>query len=150
MGICSECGKYTKRVYPGNTCQGCYNYFRLGGTLNPLPPKGVVARDGRGYVICHICGRAYVRLGSHLKESHGMTIAEYKEAFELCASARTTHPGYSEHMRSLAYVHNMDEQLRRTGVSTRFKRGDRIRKGVPVRLQERIMLAERLTKKRKG
>ena len=32
--------------------------------------------DATGKVICHICGRAYTRLGSHVKESHDMTIEE--------------------------------------------------------------------------
>ena len=29
--FCKECGQYTERSYSG-MCQGCYNYFRKGGT----------------------------------------------------------------------------------------------------------------------
>lgn len=136
MGKCKACEKETKRMFPGGLCQGCYNYFRKGGTQNTPPPKGVIARDSRGYVICHICGRAYKRLGSHLKESHDMTIAEYKYTFGLCVSAKTTHEEYSAHMKSLALKHNMDKRLTQAGYKTRLKPGDKLRLGIPVRLQE--------------
>ena len=64
--FCSECGKpIADKIYPNNTCQACYNYFRKGGTVSPLPAKGTIAHDHRGFVVCHICGRAYQRLGSH-------------------------------------------------------------------------------------
>ena len=136
---CSKCGKPTARIYPGETCQGCYKYFRDGGTENPVPAPGEIAYDGRGYVVCHICGRAYRRLGSHIRESHGMTIAEYKEAYGLCACAKTTERTYSDHMRDLSYLHGMPERLIRTGVRTRVKKGERaLRYGKKTRLQESL------------
>lgn len=137
MNKCSKCGKETKHLYPGQICQGCYNYFRKGGTVNNLPNPGEVKRDERGYVVCHICGRAYKRLGSHIKESHGMTIAEYKEEFGLCNNAKTTEYTYSQHMRNLAYQHDMPMRLQLAGVSTRVQRGDNhLRLGKKSRLQE--------------
>lgn len=133
---CSHCGKYTPRSYVG-MCQSCYNYFRNGGTINPLPPKGRVTHDHRGYVVCHICGMAYKRLGSHAKEAHQMSIAEYKERFGLCANARTTEKNYSQNMHNLAYQYNMPHQLIETGKVTRVQKGDgTLRKGKQVRLQE--------------
>lgn len=135
--ICSACGKETSRIYPHNTCQGCYNYFRKGGTINPTPKHGEITRDARGFVICHICGRAFKRLGSHIKESHGLTIAQYKEMFGLCNNAKTTEHTYSQHMRDLAYQYDMPQRLQETGRETRIKKGDKtLRLGKKSRLQE--------------
>lgn len=137
---CKFCGKETTHDNRyGGYCQGCYRYFRDGGTVNPLPPKGIIAKDYRGYVVCHICGRAYKRLGSHVKESHGLTIAEYKEQFGLCNNARTTEINYSQHMHELAYKYGMPERLKEAGKNTRVKAGEKDRRlGKQVRLQEII------------
>lgn len=137
---CKKCDKpINGKIYPDNTCQSCYNYYHKGGTDNPIPAKGVIAHDYRGYVVCHICGRAYKRLGSHIKECHKMTIADYKAEFELCNNARTTEQNYSKHMSKLAYEYAMDQQLKIVGVATRIKKGQKdMRKGKKVRLQECI------------
>lgn len=136
MFVCKECGKHTDRNYSG-MCQGCYIYFRKGGTVNTLPEHGRIEHDENGKVICHICGRAYVRLGSHVKESHEMSIDEYKEKFGLCRRAKTTENSYSDMMRVHADNNGMRERLLRVGESTRIKKGDtRLRKGKEVRLQE--------------
>lgn len=142
---CSKCGKpINGKIYPEKTCQGCYLYYLRGGTDNPLPPLGKIEYDHRGYVICHICGRAYKRLGSHIKESHGMNIAEYKAQFELCNNAKTTEANYSAHMHNLAYKYDMPKRLQITGYSTRVKKGERhLRFGKKSRLQECIDKSER-------
>ena len=142
---CSKCGKpINGKIYPNELCQACYNYYRLGGTDNPLPALGKIEYDYRGYVICHICGRAYKRLGSHIKESHNMSIAEYKEKFELCNNAKTTESNYSAHMHNLAYKYDMPKRLQITGYSTRIKKGERDKRfGKKVRLQECLDRAER-------
>lgn len=141
---CSQCGKETPKLYPGNTCQGCYNYFRKGGTINNPPNRGEITYDNRGFVICHVCGRAYRRLGSHIRESHGITISEYKEIFGLCNNSRTTEANYSQHMRDLAYKNNMPALLIKVGESTRIKRGEKDRRlGKKVRLQECLGRAKR-------
>ena len=142
---CIKCGK-SDRSYSG-MCQACYNYYRKGGTDNPLPQPGVIAHDYRGYVVCHICGKAYKKLGGHIKESHGMTIAEYKEKFGLCNNARTTEANYSAHMHNLAYKYNMDKQLKEVGKATRIKKGERDKRlGKKVRLQECINKSQRYKK----
>ena len=142
---CTKCGKpIPTKIYPEGTCQACYLYYHKGGVDNPLPPKGKIAYDHRGYVVCHICGRAYKRLGSHIKESHGMSIAEYKAEFELCNNSKTTEKNYSEHMHNLAYKYNMPKRLQIAGQATRIKKGQRdMRLGKKVRLQECLNKSER-------
>lgn len=135
---CSKCGKPITRSYSG-MCQGCYHYFRKGGKIHPLPSAGRIEHDESGKVICHICGRSYTRLGSHIKESHGMTTAEYKERFGLCNKSKITEPDYSNHMRKLAYKYDMPERLKKAGASTRIKKGENtMRLGKPTRLQETL------------
>lgn len=137
MPVCKACGKdISRRVYPNGLCQGCYKYFLSGGTVNKLPAIGIIEYDERGCVVCHICGRAYARLGSHIKESHGMTTSEYKEKFGLCKCCKTTEAQYSQKMRQHAYNNKMPERLIQTGAKTRIKPGDKIRLGKQVRLQE--------------
>lgn len=138
--FCTSCGKpIVNNRYPNGLCQGCYKYFRTGGEINAIPPPGIITKDSRGYVICHICGRAYARLGSHVRESHGMTIHEYKERFGLCERSKTTEENYSKMMQSYAYKHGMAERLIVTGERTRIKPGENDkRSGKKVRLQESI------------
>lgn len=135
---CKKCGKpISGKIYPNETCQACYNYYHKGGTDNPLPPLGKIEYDYRGYVVCHICGRAYKRLGSHIKEWHNMSIAEYKAEFELCNNARTTEVNYSAHMHDLAYKYDMPKRLQVAGKATRIKKGENDKRlGKKVRLQE--------------
>jgi NMD protein affecting ribosome stability and mRNA decay len=143
MIICSHCGKPSPKSYTG-LCQGCYKYFRDGGKIHSLPEYGTIQRDETGKVICHICGKSYTRLGSHIRESHGMTIAEYKETFGLCSNSRTTEKSYSQTMRDKAYEHGMDKQLLEAGKPTRIKAGQTDkRKNKPVRAQEIIEKRQR-------
>ena len=137
--VCNECGKEILRKYPGGICQGCYNYKRNGGITHELPPKGVIVKDNNGYIVCHICGRSYKRLGSHAKESHHLTIEQYKREFDLCRNARTTEDNYSETMKDLALKYKMDEMLKDKGSATRFIKGSRTpHTKDKVRLQEII------------
>lgn len=137
MNVCKECGKIIDGKSYSGMCQGCYHYFRKGGTVNPLPQHGRIEHDATGKVICHICGRAYTRLGSHVKESHDMTIEEYKAEFGLCKRAKTTEGCYSQVMRNHAMNNNMNERLLRVGHGTRIKKGQvDMRKGKKVCLQE--------------
>lgn len=145
---CKFCGKDTTHDNRyGGYCQGCYRYFRDGGVVNPIPPNGVIAKDYRGHVVCHICGRAYRRLGSHIKESHGLTIAEYKEKFGLCNNSKTTENNYSNHMHNLAYKYDMPERLKEAGKATRIKTGEKDKRlGKKARLQECLDKSKRYTK----
>ena len=116
---CIDCGREIKTPYNG-LCQSCYNYYRNGGIVNELPPKGMIKKDERGYVICHICGKSYKKLGGHAAQNHGMSIEMYKETFGLCRNARTTEDNYSNVMSNFAYQYKMPEMLIEKGVRTRL------------------------------
>lgn len=141
--ICTSCNRdFDRKQLVDGLCPTCLKYFNDGGEINPLPEPGTIGYDNRGYVVCHICGKAYRRLGTHVAQAHDMTIKAYKERFGLCNSAKTTEANYSRMMRDYAYQYNMPEQLRITGANTRIKPGENhLRLGKPVRLQEKMRLA---------
>ena len=137
--ICLSCNKDVNALYSEGLCRACYKYFKDGGTVNPLPDVGTIAYDERGYVVCHICGKAYRRLGTHVAQAHDLTIKAYKERFGLCNNAKTTEANYSRMMHDYAYQYNMPEQLRIAGANTRIKPGEtHMRLGKPTRLQENL------------
>lgn len=146
---CKCCDKEIKATYDG-MCQGCYNYFKAGGTISELPPHGEIKHDKRGFVVCHICGKAYKKLGTHVQNIHSMNIKEYKEQFGLCSNARTTEDGYHERMRKLALDYKMGEMLIEVGKNTRIQAGNKLRLNKEVRLQERINKTNRRKQKKEG
>lgn len=51
--------------------------------IHPLPPVGEIHYDDEGRPICHICGKAFNKLMTHVYYKHGMTALEYKKEFGL-------------------------------------------------------------------
>lgn len=146
MKLCKCCGD-TIENRRTDLCQSCYVYFRNGGVVHPLPKEGTVEKDERGFVICHICGKAYKKLGGHVVNKHHMTTEFYKEKFGLCSRTKITEAKYSQMMSALAYKYNMPEQLKSAGLNTRIKDGEsNKRKGKKIRLQERIDKQQRKNK----
>lgn len=98
-GICPLCQQVITDT-TGQYCQKCYNYLRRHpeGTY-PLPPKGVVARATNGDFICHICGKAYCKLGNHIFQCHHMSQKAYREEFGLYHNTRLCHDAYHSKMR---------------------------------------------------
>lgn len=141
--LCKCCGDIIENRH-SDLCQSCYVYFKEGGVIHPLPKEGNVEKDERGYVICHICGKAYKKLGSHVANKHNMTTDIYREKFGLCSRTKITETNYSQKMSAFAYKNNMPEQLKAIGLNTRIKFGEKDkRKGKKIRLQERIHKQQR-------
>lgn len=44
---------------------------------------GRITEDEEGRLICHECGKACLSLAAHIMRTHGMSAAEYREAYEL-------------------------------------------------------------------
>lgn len=134
---CSICGTALPHNRYGDLCQSCYVYFRNGGILYPKPLVGVVATNEKGEFICHICGKAYAKLGSHIVQSHGLPIKEYKKKFSLADSTSLCEKELKEHLRQ-SVIDNYDkvvtENLTNKGSASRFK------KGCPGRTKDKVSL----------
>lgn len=143
---CTSChNTFKSKKYPNGYCQRCYNYFRTGGKVYPIPPKGVIQKDAEGKIICHICGKSYNVLGGHIRGTHHMTIKEYKEQFGLCNNTHLTELNYHNKMRDYALYYEMDKQLLTTGVHTRINKERKLRLGKTDR--EQALIAKRNRKK---
>lgn len=126
---CKFCGK-TDKNYAGY-CQRCYTYFYVNqyGLFTDKIQYGKLSfvddiNDKQfGMPICHICGKAYTKLQSHIHYAHNMTKKEYCDEFGLDRNIQMTTPEYNKKMRDYALQYNMDEQVKRVGQNTRFKKG---------------------------
>jgi len=143
---CKDCGKPIKKTNMRGYCQACYNYYRHGGIVYAIPPKGVIVKDPTGKVICHICGKSFISLGGHVYNQHGLEVSKYREMFGLCTRAKITENTFSKKKHDSAFLHHMDEQLREAGRHTRFRTGNPPRKGKKSRLQENLEKSERMRK----
>lgn len=125
---CKSCGHVDKN-YAGY-CQKCYTYFYVNhyktyydyikyGTLSRVTEKG----NQFGMPICHICGKAYTKLQSHIYNAHHMSKNEYCDMFGLDRKVRMTTDKYNKIMHDYALQYNMDKQVVRVGIKTRFKKG---------------------------
>ncbi len=73
-------------THPGHTHLGHAHLWSLpDGTGLHAPHGELVIESGTGRVCCHLCGRWYVSLGSHLR-THGHTADSYRDAMGLCRS----------------------------------------------------------------
>lgn len=127
LGTCLSCGSYEKS-YAGY-CQKCYTYFHTKG-FKEFPSKyGKVCKvedvnsKQYGMIICHICGKAFTKLQSHIYYVHNLSKPEYCKQFGLDNKALLTESTYNKKMSDLAYKYNMDEQVKKVGEKTRFKKG---------------------------
>lgn len=128
---CKSCGNYA-RSYSG-FCQRCYTYFVKNGyeTFKDEVEYGKLSRVNDknskqyGMPICHICGKAYKKLQQHIFYVHHMTKDEYCNHFGLDRGIRMTTDEYNKKMSNYAYQYKMDEQLKKVGVNTRFKKGSK-------------------------
>ena len=144
--ICPSCHKhFVSKRYPNGYCSTCYNYFRTGGVVHPLPAKGVIQKDEQGKIICHICGKAFKVLGDHIHLAHNMSIKEYKERYGICNNTHLTELNYYNKMKTYALHYDMDKQLIATGVNTRISATRKIRLGKTDR--EQLLIVKRNRKK---
>ena len=119
---CQFCGGVNKTT--GKYCNTCYGYLRKHPEGRyPLPPKGVVYYAPNGDVICHICGEAQRKLGSHIAYRHHMSQNEYRDMFELYHNTRLSNYEYINNMSQINNKHKdrvVKENLIKCGINTRI------------------------------
>ena len=119
---CQFCGGVNKTT--GKYCNTCYGYLRKHPEGRyPLPPKGVVYYAPNGDAICHICGEAQRKLGSHIAHRHHMSQNEYRDMFELYHNTRLSNSEYINNMSQINNRHKdkvVKENLIKCGVNTRI------------------------------
>lgn len=123
---CIRCGKRDQKLRVKGMCQPCYMYYKNGGRGNPLPPKGEIRYDYRGYPICHICGRAYRKVLHHVYQTHGITAEEYKEHFGLNNTKGVIAPSTKHKLQKAIefnYAKCVESNLLKGGQNTRYEIG---------------------------
>lgn len=123
LNLC-PCGEPVGGRFTNYCSQPCFRYFSQGGIIHDLPSEGEIAYNSDGKVICHICGRAYNSLGTHIQCYHKITAKEYRIQFGLDVSARLSSVDLIElrrfHIASHPYIIS---GLIESGKETRFKLG---------------------------
>ena len=119
---CQFCGGVNKTT--GKYCNTCYGYLRKHPEGRyPLPPKGMVHYAPNGDTICHICGEAQRKLGSHIARRHHISQNEYRDMFGLYHNTRLSNYEYIENMSQINNRHKdkvVKENLIKCGVNTRI------------------------------
>ena len=96
-----------------------------------LPSKGEIWYDENGKIICHVCGRSFNKLSSHLVQAHNISSSEYKEMFELNRGQKLTSKSMEEYFRN-----KPRKDITKYSMETRFKDKHKSpRKGKKARLQ---------------
>jgi hypothetical protein len=100
-----------------------------------------------GKPVCKVCGRAFHRLMTHVRQKHGLTAREYKESFGLDVGKGLCSEESAE-KTSKATLANFDKcvttNLLKKGEATRYKDGDPGRRKDKLSEQTRKALKERL------
>lgn len=126
--ICPYCGENIEQSYLKSriTCQSCYLYNRRGGVIHAIPDPGTIVTDEQGNLVCHLCGQAHSKLGSHIYNKHNLTVEEYKEQFDIPQNASLASQQHQYKMRqyNIQYrEHVVYDNLINKGRITRFQPG---------------------------
>lgn len=142
MKYCSLCGRTSNetRIVTSkgiHYCGKCYQRIRNASKVYELPPKGEIRYNEEGKPICHICGKAYSKLMSHVRQIHDMSAYEYKKEFglDLHKSVMSKESIEIASRRNKENWHKIKDNLLVKGYKTRFKAGSKGRTRDKVSLQ---------------
>lgn len=92
---CEVCGVASVTAYstdpPARRCLRCWTKARDAAQATAERPRWPAVASGHltvhpsGCLTCHQCGTSYANLGSHVRLSHGLSPAAYREKFNLPA-----------------------------------------------------------------
>ena len=95
------------------------------GTGLHAPPGDLTVDDATGRLCCHLCGRWFVSLGSHVR-AHGYTARSYRVAMGLCAGEPLTAAELSTSIaerQAQAYERNDELRARLADGARQLSRG---------------------------
>lgn len=126
---CNMLPKYRHNGY----CNSCYRYFVTNKMQQYTPSEyGKLSFTPDGIPICHICGQAHSKLGSHVLNKHGISSKRYREYYGLNNNTKLTSVKYQKKMQK----HNeknwnkvVVQNLINNGTATRFNLGSKARLG---------------------
>lgn len=122
---CKVCGEALKpyEKHMQGMCQPCYKYFKVDKKkVYPLPPLGEMTHAENGDIICPLCGRAFAKLGAHIKYFHKLDPVEVYIKVGWDRTPHATSKKYQDKMRG--YIReDITLQLIENGKGTRFKKG---------------------------
>ncbi len=49
---------------------------------------GLLSQDDSGHLLCHVCGRGLLHLGTHARRAHGLSADDYRERYGLTSGTR--------------------------------------------------------------
>ena len=148
MKICTKCKGQANRLVKG-MCGKCYQREAKFKDMKvyDLPPKGEIRYTNEGDVICHICGRAFARLLTHVRQYHEMSEKEYKREYGLILYKGIISEKSRDKSRKaveLNYDKVVGDNLINKGKSTRFKLGDEGRTKNKISMQEMNRLKQKI------
>ena len=125
---CKFCGNEAPNKYDGY-CEVCYLYFvRDNKKVYDLPDYAKVEYAPNGDCICHICGKAFRKLGGHIVQAHKMLMRDYCTKFGLFyRNNKASNVEYRENMKNIQKDYCITENLIEKGKNTRVKKGDKLR-----------------------
>lgn len=114
--------------------------------------KGEIHYNKEGLPLCHICGKPFKKVLSHVWQKHNMSAYDYKKTYGL----ETTKSIMCKDSIELARKRNLEhydkvvtENLVRKGQSTRFKQGSKGRTKDQISPMTHKKLSENWNKNRK-
>lgn len=122
--ICRLCGSLIPEYHTSLVCQSCNLYRKKHPEgVYQLPPDGEIYYAVNGDVICHECGQAHRKLGSHIMKRHKMSQQEYRDKHKLYHNTRLSNKAYIKQMQiynneNKAVV--VDKNLIKKGILTRM------------------------------
>lgn len=119
--ICKFCGSPAPSNLQGY-CQPCYKYFVMDKKkIYPLPRHGEITYNEDGDAICPECGKAFCKLGGHIRYAHHMTTADFfkKHGWHV-RKTKASNIEYRKKMKDIQDPKTISVNLIEKGKSTRF------------------------------